>query len=80
MAKTMEVLYDGSVFRPSKPVHLEAGRIYKIIVTSPVEDPDVENDPAFDISSLAVDTGISDLAIEHDHYLYGKPKVKRHEE
>ena len=35
---------------------------------------DVENDPVFDISSLAVDTGIPDLATEHDHYLYGVPK------
>jgi len=30
--------------------------------------------PAFDIASLAVDTHISDLAAEHDHYLYGSPK------
>lgn len=26
------------------------------------------------IRETAVDTGIEDLAIEHDHYLYGKPK------
>jgi len=38
------------------------------------EDPDVEKDPAFDISSLAVTTDIQDLSIEHDHYLYGLPK------
>jgi len=38
---------------------------------------DVENDPAFDISSLAIDTGITDLATEHDHYLYGVPKDVR---
>jgi hypothetical protein len=35
---------------------------------------DAEEDPAYGISSLAVDTGIEDLAIEHDHYLYGTPK------
>ncbi|HIJ06506.1 MAG: Uncharacterized protein XE11_2101 [Methanomicrobiales archaeon 53_19] len=35
---------------------------------------DAEDDPAYGISSLAVDTGIEDLAIEHDHYLYGTPK------
>ncbi len=35
---------------------------------------DAEDDPAYRISSLAVDTGIEDLAIEHDHYLYWTPK------
>lgn len=27
-----------------------------------------------DLDSLAVDTGINDLAAQHDHYLYGMPK------
>ena len=27
-----------------------------------------------DLDSLAIDTGISDLAAQHDHYLYGMPK------
>jgi hypothetical protein len=27
-----------------------------------------------DLDLLAVDTGISDLAAQHDHYLYGSPK------
>lgn len=27
-----------------------------------------------DIEQLAVDTGISDFAQQHDHYLYGTPK------
>ncbi len=35
---------------------------------------DAADDPAYRISSLAVDTGIEDLAVEHDHYLYGIPK------
>ena len=28
------------------------------------------------IAECEVDTGISDLAAQHDHYLYGKPKKK----
>ncbi len=28
----------------------------------------------FDIEQIAVDTGISDFAQQHDHYLYGTPK------
>ena len=74
MAKTMKVVFDGAVFRPSGPVHLEIGKKYTITVSSLPEDPDVERDPAYDISSLAVATDIPDLATEHDHYLYGLPK------
>jgi predicted DNA-binding antitoxin AbrB/MazE fold protein len=79
MIKTMKVVFDGSVFRPSETVHLEAGKKYTITVKSLPEDPDVEQDPAFDISALAVATGIPDLATEHDHYLYGLPKRGVHE-
>jgi predicted DNA-binding antitoxin AbrB/MazE fold protein len=71
MTKTMEVVFDGSVFRPSGPVHLEVGKKYTITVKSLLKDTGVEQDPAFDISSLAVTTGKPDLASEHDHYLYG---------
>jgi hypothetical protein len=34
----------------------------------------VEDDPAYDLASLAVETGISDLAAQHDYYLYGTRK------
>jgi hypothetical protein len=27
-----------------------------------------------DLDSMAVETGINDLATQHDHYLYGMPK------
>lgn len=29
----------------------------------------------FDVARYAVDTGIPDLGLNHDHYLYGHPKV-----
>ena len=32
-------------------------------------------DPVFRMGELAVDTGIPDLAVNIDHYLYGHPKV-----
>jgi len=78
MTKTLKVLFDGSVFRPSGPVDLEAKK-YTITVQLSPEDPDAGKDPAFDIASLAVDTHIPDLAEEHDHYLYGSPKRAVHE-
>jgi predicted DNA-binding antitoxin AbrB/MazE fold protein len=80
MTKTLEVVYDGSVFRPSGPVDLEAGKKYTISVCSPEKDERVEQDSAFDLSSLAVATNIPDLSEEHDHYLYGSPKRGIHEE
>jgi hypothetical protein len=30
--------------------------------------------PIYQISQYAVDTGIPDLAVQHDHYLYGTDK------
>jgi hypothetical protein len=35
-----------------------------------------ELDPVWRMGELAVDTGIPDLAVNIDHYLYGHPKVK----
>ena len=36
-----------------------------------------KEDPVYRLSELAVDTGISDLAEQHDHYVYGTPKTSR---
>ena len=38
-----------------------------------VNDDDL--DPAWRIGELAKDTGIPDLAVNLDHYLYGHPKI-----
>ena len=34
-----------------------------------------EEDALFRMGELAIDTGISDLGVNIDHYLYGHPKV-----
>ena len=36
--------------------------------------PEPVGDPLFEMASLAVDTGIPDLATNIDHHLYGHPK------
>jgi len=41
--------------------------------TPAVRDEDL--DPAWRMDELAGDTGIPDLAVNLDHYLYGHPKV-----
>jgi len=47
-------------------------RVNKLLGIKELEP--VEKDPSFDVTSLAFETGITDLAVEHNHYLYGTPK------
>jgi len=79
MTKTVHVVFDGSVFRPSGPVNLKPGKKYTITVKALDDEGDVEHDPAYDIASLAIATNIPDLSTEHDHYLYNLPKRGVHE-
>jgi predicted DNA-binding antitoxin AbrB/MazE fold protein len=72
--KTLHAVFDGAVLKPMMPVDLKVGTRYVLTVESKQEVIDVEKDPAFNLSSLAVKTNISDLSTEHDHYLYGLPR------
>jgi hypothetical protein len=42
----------------------------------PTENNNEPLDPIWQMGELAVDTGIPDLSVNIDHYLYGHPKVK----
>lgn len=70
----LHAVFDGEVLRPEETVGLEVGERYILMVESKQKISDIENDPAFDLSSLAAETNILDLATEHDHYLYGTPR------
>lgn len=35
----------------------------------------IANDPVYQLGELAVPTGVADLAMNIDHYLYGHPKA-----
>ena len=73
--KTLHAVFDGKVLRPEESADLELGTRYVLSIESKQKNnDDIEKDPAFDLSSLAVKTNISDLATEHDHYLYGIPR------
>ena len=74
MTKILHAVFDGEVLKPEEPADLEWGKRYVLTVESKKEITDVEEDPSFNLSSLAVKTNISDLATEHDHYLYGVPR------
>ena len=80
MATTMDVVFDGSVLRPIDKIKLIPGKKYTITIDYEGDlEKKPELDPAFNIASLAVDTNIPDLAIEHDHYLYGVDKRAKNE-
>jgi len=66
---TVEAIYEKGVFRPVQKVDLEEGEKVEIIIKI-----SVEKDPAADFSDIAQETGITDLAVNIDHYLYGLPK------
>lgn len=71
--------FKNGVAQPSEPIEGHDGQA--VIITFlgensdslPIEDSDW-NALAQLLQDCAVETGIKDLAQEHDHYLYGKPK------
>ena len=46
-------------------------------VTVDVEVAEDEEDPLLWLAAHAVDTGVTDGAEQHDHYIYGSPKRER---
>jgi predicted DNA-binding antitoxin AbrB/MazE fold protein len=75
---TIEAIYEKGVFRPVQKVDFEDGERVEITIKSEIEKDPAETipylDPAADFSDIAVDSGITDLALNIDHYLYGLPK------
>ncbi len=77
MTKQVRAIFNGNVFCPEEPVDLKLNHHYLLFIESIdniEESNNVEDDPAYDLVSLAVNTGIADFAVEHDHYLYGISK------
>lgn len=83
MTTTVKAIYERGALRLTEPIELQEGTRVDVIVITP--EPD-HGDPAGTDSSrsaledlieqCAIDTGIPDLAHQHDHYLYGTPKQK----
>jgi predicted DNA-binding antitoxin AbrB/MazE fold protein len=71
MSAPIEAIYEKGVFRPLDSVDLPEGKRVSLTVISIGEKCP---DPASDLLSIAEDTGVSDLATNIDHYLYGLPK------
>ena len=78
---TVKGTFEDGVARPVEPVE---GREGQVVLITFMEERDTEEVPADEdeswdtffqlIKECGMDTGIADLADQHDHYLYGKPK------
>ena len=73
--------FQNGVARPGEPVEEREGQ--PVIITfldeesaslPPATDDEVWSALAQLVEDCAVATGLPDLAHQHDHYLYGKPK------
>ncbi len=70
----LEVIFDGKAFYPEKPIDfIKPNTHYTIIIEQ--KEKDVPNQTFIKILERASDLGITDLAKQHDHYLYGTDKV-----
>ena len=78
MALSVKGRFENGVAQPVEPVQ---GREGEPVIITFLGDEQREDAPADGwealtrlVESCAVETGIHDLAHEHDHYLHGKPK------
>jgi hypothetical protein len=75
MPRTLEVLYDGQVFRPETPPDLKPHTRYTISIQG--ELPALSTgETAWDVLHRLAGTveAPEDWALEHDHYIHGTPK------
>ncbi len=71
MTRTIAAHFDGKVIIPDEPVQLPVGQMLRLHLELAEPPP-----PFADLLRFAADLpdAPSDLAAQHDHYLYGSPK------
>lgn len=83
MTTTVKAIYKQGVLMLKEPLSLADGTRVDVTVTSHEEDSGQRfqemGDRSWDalgqlLAECAIDTGVPDLARQHDHYLYGSPK------
>lgn len=84
MIQIIEAVFDGKVLRPEEPIDLEPNMRVVITIDTDMairkdgDDSERGREPVsqaalYHLHERARPTGISDLADQHDHYLYGSP-------
>jgi predicted DNA-binding antitoxin AbrB/MazE fold protein len=83
MTTNLKAIYEQGVLRLKEPLPLPDGTQVDVTVTSHAEDNGERAQGMQDrswnaltqlLAECAIDTGIPDLARQHDHYLYGFQK------
>lgn len=75
MTQTLYAKYDGHVLMPEGKIDLLPNQRYLIrIEIKPKQKPKRKKKILQRLSARAKDLGVSDLAAQHDHYLYGTEK------
>ena len=81
--KTIHAVYENGLFRPRTPVELPENCEVEITIHNTSAEPPIKGEPSerplsqlAEIARLTPDNPDlpSDLAAQHDHYLYGTPK------
>jgi len=74
MIKTLEAVFDGSVFRPEAKIDLIPNKHYILVVREKGEE--IASLDAWDVLDSLTGSveAPQDWSFEHDHYLYGVPK------
>ena len=81
MATVIKAIYEDGVFKPEEPVSLEEKTHVEVLIPAPLPPAD-DDDPtgwkAIDsLIGISDDPGMpTDIAVNHDHYLYGAPKKR----
>jgi predicted DNA-binding antitoxin AbrB/MazE fold protein len=74
---TVKAIYENGVFRPQEPVHLAERTEVEVLI--PVATlPDIDDPTGWKAAEALIgfiDDAPADTAEQHDHYLYGRPKV-----
>jgi len=81
MSTTRKAIYQNGALKLIEPIELDEGAEVDVVVLvtdrkngNEVDSVSSWNALADLVDECAIDTGISDLANQHDHYLYGTPK------
>lgn len=75
MTKSLYATFDGRVFTPEEDIDLLPNKRYLIsIETQPSQKLNKKGTVLQRVAARAKDLGVSDLAAQHDHYLYGTKK------
>ena len=69
MVRTIDAVFDGSVFRPSEPVSLDPNT--RVQITIETTTPSAEGTPFLQVAAELELEGPSDWSANLDEYLYG---------